>query len=130
MQTESNNKQIEITKKHFFLYINIFILPFFVSWVTLVQLHIFDIKETLIGFTSVFAILSITAVYAFILFWWFSQTKKLKAFNPDDPDSVIKTNKVAQRFQTVTLGFGILNAFFSALIVQGAFADEVNWCKG
>lgn len=74
--TTSNAKKIEITKMHFFLYINVFILPFFVSWVTLVQLHIFDIKETLIGFTSIFAILSITAVYALILFWWFSQTKK------------------------------------------------------
>ena len=124
MSNSNNNKKIEITKKHFFLYINVFLLPFFVSWVTLVQLRIFDIKETLIGFTSIFAILSITAVYAFILFWWFSQTKKLKAFNPDDPDSVIKTNRVAQRFQTVTLGFGILNAFFSALIVQGAFAEK------
>ena len=122
--TTSNAKKIEITKMHFFLYINVFLLPFFVSWVTLVQLHIFDIKETLIGFTSIFAILSITAVYALILFWWFSQTKKLKAYNPDDPDSVIKTNKVAQRFQTVTLGFGILNAFFSALIVQGAFSEK------
>lgn len=124
MTNSNNNKKIEITKKHFFLYINVFLLPFLVSWVTLVQLRIFDIKETLIGFTSIFAILSITAVYAFILFWWFSQTKKLKAFNPNDPDSVIKTNRVAQRFQTVTLGFGILNAFFSALIVQGAFAEK------
>ena len=34
MTNENNNKKIEITKKHFFLYINIFILPFFVSWVT------------------------------------------------------------------------------------------------
>ncbi len=124
MSDSRKSAEIKITKKHFFLYINVFLLPFFVSWVTLVQLHIFDIKETFIGFTSVFAILSITAVYAFILFWWFSQTKKLKAYNPENPDSVIKTNKVAQRFQTVTLGFGILNAFLSALIVQGAFAEK------
>lgn len=44
MATPNNDKKIEITKKHFFLYINVFLLPFFVSWVTLVQLHIFDIK--------------------------------------------------------------------------------------
>ena len=117
MADSRKSAEIKITKKHFFLYINVFLLPFFVSWVTLVQLHIFDIKETLIGFTSVFAILSITAVYAFILFWWFSQTKLLKAYNPHDPASVVKTNKVAKRFQTVALAFGIANAFFSALIV-------------
>ena len=118
------NSQIIITKKHFFLYINIFLLPFFVSWVTFVQLHIFDIKETLIGFTSIFAIICILSIYGFILFWWFSQTKLLKAFNPHDPDSVVKTNKISKRFQSVTLATGILNAFFSALIVQGAFAEK------
>ena len=118
------NSQIIITKKHFFLYINIFLLPFFVSWVTFVQLHIFDIKETLIGFTSIFAIICILSIYGFILFWWFSQTKLLNAFNPHDPDSVVKTNKISKRFQSVTLATGILNAFFSALIVQGAFAEK------
>ena len=124
MTESTNNSQIMITKKHFFLYINIFILPFFVSWVTFVQLHIFDIKETFIGFTSPFAIIGILLVYGFILFWWFSQTKLLKAYNPHDPASVVKTNKVSKRFQTAALGFGILNAFFSALIVQGAFAEK------
>ena len=124
MIESTNNSQIMITKKHFFLYINIFILPFFVSWVTFVQLHIFDIKETFIGFTSPFAIIGILLVYGFILFWWFSQTKLLKAYNPHDSASVVKTNKVAKRFQTAALGFGILNAFFSALIVQGAFAEK------
>ncbi len=124
MTETNNNSKIIITKKHFFLYINIFLLPFFVSWVTFVQLHIFDIKETLIGFTSPFAIIGILLVYGFIFFWWFSQTKLLKAYNPQDPASVIKTNKISKRFQTVTLGFGIINAFFSALIVQGAFAEK------
>ena len=119
-----SDKNIKITKKHFFLYINIFLIPFFVSWVTFVQLHIFDIKETLIGFTSPVAIVGILLIYGFILFWWHSQTKLLKAYNPQDPNSVVKTNKISKRFQTVTLGTGILNAFFSALIVQGAFAQK------
>ena len=99
MTEQKNNSKIIITKKLFFLYINIFIFPFFVSWVTFVQLHIFDIKETLIGFTSPFAIIGILLVYGFILFWWFSQTKLLKAYTPGDPASVIKTNKVSKRFQ-------------------------------
>ncbi len=124
MTEQKNNSKIIITKKLFFLYINIFIFPFFVSWVTFVQLHLFDIKETLIGFTSPFAIIGILLVYGFILFWWFSQTKLLKAYNPEDPASVIKTNKVSKRFQSVSLTFGVLNSFFSALIVQGAFAEK------
>nr|MCR4948919.1 hypothetical protein [Treponema sp.] len=124
MTEQKNNSKIIITKKLFFLYINIFIFPFFVSWVTFVQLHLFDIKETLIGFTSPFAIIGILIVYGFIFFWWFSQTKLLKAYNPNDPASVIKTNKVSKRFQSVSLAFGVLNSFFSALIVQGAFAEK------
>ena len=124
MTEVNNNSKIVITKKHFFLYINIFLLPFFVSWVTFVQLHIFDIKETLIGFTSIFAIICILLIYGFIFFWWFSQTRLIKSYNPHDPDSVVKTNKISKRFQTVTLATGILNAFFSALIVQGAFAEK------
>lgn len=124
MSESQNQSEIKITKKLFFLYINIFIVPFFVSWVTFVQLHIFDLKETFIGFTSPVAIIGIALIYGFIIFWWFSQTKLLKAFNPKAPDSVVKTNKISKRFQTVTLATGILNAFFSALIVQGAFAQK------
>ena len=101
-----------------------FYVPFFVSWVTLVYLKIFDIQETLIGFTSPIGIIGVLGVLAFILGWWFTQTKKLKAFNPNDPESITKTNKVAKRFQSVTLGTAILNAFFSAAIVQGAFAEK------
>ena len=118
------DSEIKFTKKHFFLYINIFLIPVFVSWITFVQLHIFDLHETLIGFTSPVAIIGISLIYAFILFWWFSQTKLIKAYNPKDPESVVKTNKIAKRFQSVTLLIGILNAFFSALIVQRAFAQK------
>jgi hypothetical protein len=110
-----NSSKIEITKKHFFLYINIFIVPVFVSWVTFVQLHIFDLQDTFIGFTSPVAIIGMFLVYGFILFWWFSQTRLLKAYNPHDPNSVVKTNKISKRFQTVTLATGILNAFFLPL---------------
>lgn len=56
IKSNSNNTTLKLSKKIFFLYIGIYIIPFFVSWVTLVQLHIFDIKETLIGFTSPVAI--------------------------------------------------------------------------
>lgn len=91
---------------------------------TLVHLRIFDIKETLIGFTSPVAIIGITLVYAFVLFWWFSQTRLLQKFNPNDPKSVDRTNRVSRRFQSVTLITGVLNAFLSALIVQGAFASK------
>ena len=87
----------------FFYYLGTFYIPFFVSWATLVNLKVFNVQETLVGFTSPFAIISVLGVLAFVLTWWSTQTKKLKQFNPEDPASIIKTNKIAKRFQSVAL---------------------------
>ncbi|MCR4938916.1 MAG: methyl-accepting chemotaxis protein [Treponemataceae bacterium] len=124
MMEREVDSEIRITPKMFIIYLCIFYVPFFISWITLVNLQIFDEKETLVGFTSPVAIIGVLGVLAFVLTWWSTQTKKIKEFDPEDPDSVIKTNKVAKRFQTVTLGTAVLNAFLSAAIVQGAFADK------
>ena len=70
--------EIKITPKMFFYYMGTFYIPFFVSWATLVNLKVFNVKETLIGFTTPFAIISILVVLALVLTWWFTQTKKIK----------------------------------------------------
>ena len=85
---------------------------------------VFSLKNTLIGFTSPFAIIGILLIYSFLLYWYFSQTKKIKQFDPKNPDSVIKTNKIYKRFQSVSLASALANAIFSALIVQGSFAEK------
>ena len=124
MTESQTDSSIKITPRMFFYYLSTFVVPIFLSWVTLSYLKIFNLQETLIGLSSPVAIFGLLGVFAFVLTWWFTQTKKMKAFNPNDPDSVTKTNKVAKRFQTVTLGTAVLNAFFSALIVQGALANK------
>ena len=124
MPAEQNKTTIHLSKRLFFYYIAIFIVPFFVSWVTLVRLQIFSVKETLIGFTSPFALVGVPVVYAFVFFWWFSQTKQIKSFDANDPSSIIRTNRITKRFQNVTLGAALLNSIFSALIVQGSFANK------
>ena len=120
----NSNSIFTFSAIHFIYYIGTFLVPFAVSWVTFVYLKVFSLKNTLIGFTSPFAIMGIILIYGFILYWYFSQTKKLKQFDPKNPESVIKTNKVYKRFQSVTLGFALLNAFLSAFLVQGAFAEK------
>ena len=120
----NSNPAFTFTAIHFIYYMGTFLVPFAVSWVTFVYLKVFSLKNTLIGFTSPFAIVGILLVYGFIIFWYFSQTNKLKQFDPKNPESVIKTNKVYKRFQSVTLGVALLNAFLSALLVQGAFAEK------
>ena len=122
--TSNTNPVFNFTATHFIYYMGTFLVPFAVSWATFVYLNVFSLKDTLIGFTSPFAIVGILLIYGFILYWYFSQTKKLKQFDPKNPDSIVKTNKVYKRFQTVTLGFALLNAFLSALVVQGAFAEK------
>lgn len=43
--TESKaDSKIRITPKMFIIYLCIFYVPFFVSWVTLVNLQVFDVK--------------------------------------------------------------------------------------
>ncbi len=124
MTGSESSSVIKITPKMFFYYMGTFYIPFFVSWATLVNLKVFNVQETLLGFATPFAIISILAVLALVLTWWFTQTKKIKQFNPKDQASIVKTNKVAKRFQAVALAAALANAFLSAAIVQGAFAEK------
>ena len=119
-----SNSIFNFSAIHFIYYIGTFLVPFVVSWASFVYMGVFSLQNTLIGFTSPFAIIGILLVYSFILYWYFSQTKKLKQFDPKNPDSVIKTNKIYKRFQSVTLMSALANAILSALIVQGAFAEK------
>lgn len=123
----SNNKPSEVIKfspKLFIFYLSTYYVPFFVSWIVFVYMKVFKLEETLLGFTSPIGFLGMGCVSIFIFAWWFTQTKKLKQFNPEDPESVVKTNKLSNRFQSVTLGTALLNSFLSAAIVQGSFAQK------
>lgn len=124
-KTSSNtNPVFNFTATHFIYYMGTFLVPVAVSWVTFVYMGVSSLKDTLVGFTSPIAIVGLLLVYGFVIFWYFSQTKKLKQFAPKNPDSVIKTNKIYKRFQSVTLMSALANAILSALIVQGAFAEK------
>ena len=120
----NSNPVLTFSAIHFIYYMGTFLVPVAVSWVTFVYMGVFSLKDTLVGFTSPFAIVGPLLVYGFVIFWYFSQTKKLKQFDPKNPDSVIKTNKIYKRFQSVTLMSALANAILSALIVQGAFAEK------
>ena len=119
---EQNTPIIKFNAGHFISYLCIFYVPFFVSWITFVYLKIFALSDTFLGFTSPFAIVGVLGVLGFILFWYFSQTRKIMQFDPKNPDSVTKTNKIAKRFQSVTLAAALANAPLSAIIVKASFA--------
>ncbi|MBO4532797.1 MAG: hypothetical protein J5726_03780 [Treponema sp.] len=119
---EQNKPLIKFGPVHFILYMCIFYVPFFVSWMTFVYLKIFALSDTLLGFTSPFAIVGVLGVLGLVLYWYFSQTRKMMQFDPKNPDSVAKTNKIAKRFQSVTLAAALANAPLSAVIVKASFA--------
>lgn len=119
-----NDSLIAFKPGHFISYLCIFYVPFFISWITFIYLKIFALKDTLLGFTSPVAIIGVAGVFGFILFWWFSQTRIIKQFDPKSPESVVKTNKVSKRFQNVTLALALLNAPLSAIIVKASFATK------
>lgn len=119
---EQNKPIIHFNAGHFISYICIFYVPFFVSWITFVYLKIFVLSDTLLGFTSPFAIVGVLGVLGFVLWWYFSQTRKIMKFDPKNPDSVVQTNKISKRFQSVTLAAALANAPLSAIIVKASFA--------
>ena len=122
--SEKNNSIIDISAVHFILYVCTFAVPVLLSWVIFMFLKVFNVEITMMGLSSPVSIFGLTGVFGFVFFWWFYQTKKIKAFNPDDPESVIKTNHAARLFLSVTLVSAIVNALLSGIIVQGALANK------
>ena len=122
--TNTNNSIIKFTPVHFLCYLGIFYVPFFISWFSFLYLKIFALKDTLIGFTSPVAIIGVLGVLGFVLYWYFSQTNKIRQFDPKKPDSVVKINKISKRFQSVTLALALANAPLSAIIVKASFATK------
>ena len=120
----SDKSFIKFQPIHFIFYMCIFYVPFFISWITFVYLKIFALKDTLLGFTSPVAIISVLGVLGFVIYWYFSQTRKIMEFDPTNPQSIVKTNKIAKRFQSVTLAAALVNAPLSAIIVKASFASH------
>lgn len=117
------NPVLKIPPLIFIFYLCTYYAPISVSWTVFVYMKVFNVEDTFLGFTSSVGYLGFGAVSVFIFIWWFTQTKKLKEFDPTDPESIIKTNKCSNRFQIVTFSTALLNGFLSAAIVQGAFAQ-------
>lgn len=117
----ASSTRLEISGKILFFYIAMYVVPVIVSWIQFLHLRLFSLKYTLLGFTTIVSVLGIAAIAGFIIFWWVSQTRILKSFDINDTESIVRTNKTAKRFESISLLFAALNSLFSAMIVQGAF---------
>ena len=99
------------TTKLFIFYLAMYFLPIIMSTINFLYIKIFTAQEILSGFHTPVMILGIIAIITFVLVWWFTQTKKILMFDPNDPDSVALTNKRAQRFTKFSMYTAVLNAF-------------------
>ena len=107
------------TTKLFIFYLGIYFVPIIVSTINFLYIKIFTAQEILSGFRSPVMIIGIIAIIIFVLVWWFTQTKKILMFDPNDPESVEQTNRLAQKFTKVTMLTGVLNAFVFAGVIHG-----------
>ena len=121
MEKQQNLSDIVFSRKLFIIYLATYFVPFFASWMAFVYLKVIDFSDTIRGFATPFGIFGIIFVIAFVLTWWYTQKRKFSKFNPDDYESVKRINKLAKRFQNITLATAIFNGAVCAFLVQVSF---------
>ena len=121
MSNKQKLSDIVFSKKLFIIYLCTYFVPFFCSWLAFIYLKLFTPADTLRGMASATGVLGSIGIVAFVLTWWFSQKKRFEKFNPNDPASVKKMNKLAKSFQNITLATAIANGAVCAALVQFSF---------
>lgn len=121
MNSKQKLSDIVFSKKLFIIYLCTYFVPFFCSWLAFIYLKLFSPADTLKGMASATGLFGSIGIITFVLTWWFSQKKRFEKFNPDDPASVKKMNKLAKSFQNITLATAIANGAVCAALVQFSF---------
>ena len=120
---------IKLSKRVFVYYLGMFYGPIIIGWINFSHMHIFNLSDTFMSFSNPMGTIGLLAITAFIFTWWFTQTKKIKEFEPGNPESVTKTNLRAKRFTSITMIVAVLNGFITpalvsfTLKVQGYYVD-------
>ena len=121
MEKQHNLADIVFSRKLFIIYLATYFVPFITSWIAFVYLKVIQFSDTIRGLSSPIGIGGILGVLVFVFTWWFTQKKRFVKFDPEDPASVKRINKLAKSFQNITLATAILNSAICALIVQSSF---------
>ena len=121
MNSKQELSDIVFSKKLFIIYLCTYFVPFFCSWLAFIYLKLFSPADTLKGMASATGVFGSIGIITCGLTWWFSQKRRFEKFNPDDPASVKKINKLAKSFQNITLATAIANGAVCAALVQFSF---------
>ena len=121
MEKQHNLADIVFSRKLFIIYLATYFVPFITSWIAFVYLKVIQFSDTIRGLSSPIGIGGILGALVFVFTWWFTQKKRFVKFDPEDPASVKRINKLAKSFQNITLATAILNSAICALIFQSSF---------
>ena len=121
MEKQHNLADIVFSRKLFIIYLATYFVPFITSWIAFVYLKVIQFSDTIRGLSSPIGIGGILGALIFVFTWWFTQKKRFVKFDPEDPASVKRINKLAKSFQNITLATAILYSAICALIVQSSF---------
>ena len=124
MRDQARLSDIVFSKKLFIIYLCTYFVPFLTSWIAFVYLKVIKFSDTIRGFMTPIGILGVIFVLTFVFCWWFSQKKRFNNFDPENPASVKKMNKLAKSFQNITLATAIFNGAVCAWIVQMSFSMQ------
>lgn len=116
-ENKEEMRLLKFPRRVFVYYLLMFLMPIIMNLIILVHIRMFTVRQMLKCLQTPAALASITVLVIFILWWWFSQTKKILQFDPADPESAAETNRLASRFTRVSMFTAILNApIFAAVI--------------
>ena len=124
MNEQKKLSEIVFSKKLFIIYLCTYFVPFFTSWIAFVYLKVITFADTIVGLSAPIGIVGMILVLTFVLTWWFSQKKRFDNFDPNNPSSVKKMNKLAKSFQNITLATAIANGAVCAALVQISFKHK------
>jgi len=117
-------EQIKLTKfspKIFVLYLLIYFAPILVDWMVLPYMGAVTLHDTFKVSLSPVFIIGIIGIVAFVFAWYFTQTKKILQYDGTNPESVARTNKLAKRFESITMYTAVLNGILAPLVVMFSF---------
>ncbi|MCR5698808.1 MAG: methyl-accepting chemotaxis protein [Treponemataceae bacterium] len=120
-QLRAQMKLTKFSPKIFIFYLCIYFTPILVDWIVLPYMGAMNMRNSFIACGTPTFIISMSGVIAFVFSWYFTQTKKILKYDGSDPESVAKTNKLAKRFESITMYTAVSNGVIAPLIVMVSY---------
>ena len=120
-QLRAKMKLTKFSPKILVYYLCIWYVPIIMDWMLLPYMGAFKFSESFkVCLTPTF-IGGCVLVLFWTIFWYFSQTKKILKYDGQNKSSVEKTNKLAKRFESITMYTAVLNGIIVPSLVVASF---------